>query len=173
MTRRAPSLRWRRARAGGRRYRHTEGPTVIKGFRDFVLRGNVIDLAVAVVIGAAFTGVVNAIAENLINPVVAALGGRNVEGITWQLVEGNEASTIDWGALVTALLNFLIVAAVVYFVFVTPMNRLRVLRAKGEQPPPVAAPEDVLLLREIRDLLRGAEAGAADGRHAAGSAEGA
>jgi large conductance mechanosensitive channel len=126
---------------------------LFKGFRDFILRGNVIELAVAVVIGTAFTAIVLSISDNLISPIIAALGGGEVTGLTTQLREGNDASIIDWAAIITAGINFLIVAAVVYFVFVAPMNRLREMRKRGETEEPAAEAEDVLLLREIRDLL--------------------
>jgi large conductance mechanosensitive channel len=126
---------------------------VIKGFRDFITRGNVLDLAVAVVIGTAFTAVVTSVVENLINPVIAAIGSPDTGGLATPLRDFPEA-TINWGAIVTALINFFIIAAVVYAVFVAPMNRYRKLRARGDEDEPGAPPEDVLLLQEIRDLLR-------------------
>jgi large conductance mechanosensitive channel len=126
---------------------------VLKGFKDFILRGNVIDLAVAVVIGTAFTAIVTSISDNLISPIIAALGGGQVTGLTTQLRAGNEASIIDWAAVITAAINFVIVAAIVYFLLVAPMNRLREQRKRGETEEPEAPSEDVLLLREIRDLL--------------------
>lgn len=128
---------------------------MFKGFRDFITRGNVIDLAVAVVIGTAFTAIVTAIADNLIQPVVAALGGSSERGLETPLRgEQNEAATINWDAIISAAINFLIVAAVVYFIFVVPMNRFREKRAAGIEDEPQSPPEDVLLLQEIRDLLR-------------------
>lgn len=126
---------------------------MIKGFRDFITRGNVLDLAVAVVIGTAFTAVVTSVVENLINPVIAAIGSPDTGGLATPLRDFPEA-TINWGAIVTALINFFIIAAVVYAVFVAPMNRYRKLRARGDEDEPGAPPEDVLLLQEIRDLLR-------------------
>ncbi|WP_432510123.1 large conductance mechanosensitive channel protein MscL [Kineococcus sp. SYSU DK001] len=129
---------------------------LVNGFRDFVLRGNVIDLAVAVVIGAAFSGVVNSVVDGLIHPIIAAIGGApNLEG-TWVLelreVDG-KAVGIQFGTIVGAVLNFLIIAAAVYFLIVTPVNRLLALRRKGEVEAPKSPGEDVLLLTEIRDLL--------------------
>jgi large conductance mechanosensitive channel len=126
---------------------------VIKGFRDFITRGNVLDLAVAVVIGTAFTAVVTSVVENLINPVIAAIGSPDTGGLATPLRDFPEA-TINWDAIVTALINFFIIAAVVYAVFVAPMNRYRKLQARGDEDEPGAQPEDVLLLQEIRDLLR-------------------
>ena len=127
---------------------------MIKGFKDFLMRGNVIDLAVAVVIGAAFTAVVTSFTNNLINPLIAAFGGGNVNGLGFQLVSGNPKTVIDLGAVLTAIINFLIVAAVVYFLVVTPMNLLAERRKRGEEPEPKAPAEDIVLLQEIRDLLR-------------------
>jgi large conductance mechanosensitive channel len=108
---------------------------VIKGFRDFITRGNVLDLAVAVVIGTAFTAVVTSVVENLINPVIAAIGSPDTAGLATPLRDFPEA-TINWDAIVTALINFFIIAAVVYAVFVAPMNRYRKLRARGDEDEP-------------------------------------
>ena len=125
---------------------------MLKGFKDFLMRGNVVDLAVAVVIGAAFGTIVTAFTSNIINPLVALFGGNNVEGFAYQLLASNEKTKMDFGALITAVINFAIVAAVVYFVFVLPMNKIKERRKKGEEPGP-SEPTDVELLKEIRDLL--------------------
>jgi large conductance mechanosensitive channel len=127
---------------------------MIQGFKNFIMRGNVIDLAVAVVIGAAFTLVVTSVTSNIINPLVAAAGGSNVNGLAWQIVGGNRKTVMDFGAVITAVINFLIVAAVVYFLVVVPMNVLAERRKRGEEPEPQAPAEDIVLLQEIRDLLR-------------------
>jgi large conductance mechanosensitive channel len=124
---------------------------VIKGFKDFLMRGNVIDLAVAVVIGAAFTAIVTAFTTNLIHPIIAVFGGNNVEGLAVKLGD-NDKTIVDFGAIITAVINFLIVAAIVYFIFVLPMNKLKERRKRGQEPGP-AEPTDVELLKEIRDLL--------------------
>jgi large conductance mechanosensitive channel len=126
---------------------------VIKGFKEFILRGNVIDLAVAVVIGAAFNEIVQQISGGLIQPVIAALGGSDATGLSTTLVAGNPDSVIHWDTIITALINFLIIAAIVYFLFVLPMNTYRERRdaklgTKADEPS-----EDIALLREIRDLL--------------------
>lgn len=136
---------------------------MIKGFKEFILRGNVIDLAVAVVIGAAFTAVVNSIVENLFNPIISAL--FNAESLNEALpivipTMSGGSSTIHVGAIIGAIINFLIIAAVVYFVFVLPINTLKkradALLAKNkteaENEAPLASTE-VELLAEIRDLL--------------------
>lgn len=121
---------------------------MLKGFRDFILRGNVIDLAVAVVIGAAFSAVVTSIVENLITPAIAALGGAE-EPLDWTI------GFVGVGAILTAILNFLITAAVVYFLVVVPMNRVleRLRRGSPADAPPAPSREEVLLA-EIRDAIR-------------------
>ena len=136
---------------------------MIKGFRDFVLRGNVIDLAVAVVIGAAFSTVVGTVTGNLIQPVINAFGSPQAQGLGFEIREGVPNTFVDVGVVLTALVNFVTVAAVVYFLVVTPMNTLMAMRKRNDVPEPAAPAEDVLLLQEIRDLLRaqGSSGGAA------------
>ena len=125
---------------------------MLKGFREFVLRGNVIDLAVAVVIGAAFTLVINAVVQWLITPLIAAIFGKpNLDDVMTFTING---AVFSIGAVLTALINFALVAAAVYFVLIVPMNKLREMRASGEEGEPEAPGEDILLLQEIRDLLR-------------------
>lgn len=127
---------------------------MLQGFKDFVLRGNIVDLAVAVVIGSAFAAVVDTVVSSLITPILTRLGGTEVQGFGPQLgAQGNEATLIDIGAMINAVIVFVITAAVVYFIFVLPMNRLVKLRARGEEDEPAAPTEDVIVLREIRDLL--------------------
>ena len=105
---------------------------MVKGFRDFILRGNVIDLAVAVVIGAAFGAVITSLVENIINPLIAAIFGKpDISGVGHFVVNGANFSV---GAVLQAILNFLFVAAAVYFVLVMPMNRLAEMRKKGQEP---------------------------------------
>ena len=125
----------------------------VKGFRDFILRGNVIDLAVAVVIGAAFTAIVNAV----INPAIGALFRADsldkALPVTIPTTEGGEA-TMYFGAVIGAVINFLIIAAVVYFVLVLPVNKLRERQAaKKGIAEEEAGPTETQLLAEIRDLL--------------------
>lgn len=126
---------------------------MLKGFKEFIMRGNVIDLAVAVIIGTAFTAIVTAIATNLINPLIAAIGGSNEIGLAVKLNADNDKTVIDFGAVITATINFLIIAAVVYFLIVIPMKKIMERRRRGEEPPP-QEPTDIELLTEIRDLLR-------------------
>lgn len=128
---------------------------MFKGFKEFILRGNVIDLAVAVVIGAAFTAVVTSIVNNLFNPLIGAIAMNDSLNNALTLTIGT--AQLKFGAVLVSVINFLIVAVVVYFVFVYPMNlakqRAERLRKKGVVEPdkPVT---DLDLLTEIRDLLR-------------------
>ncbi|KAA5836932.1 large conductance mechanosensitive channel protein MscL [Saccharopolyspora hirsuta] len=126
---------------------------MFKGFKDFLMRGNVIDLAVAVVVGSAFTALVTSFTSSIIKPIIAATGGGNVTGLSIQLREGNQASIIDFAAVINAVITFLITAAVVYFLFVLPMKTINERRKKGKEETP-EDPTDVELLLEIRDLLR-------------------
>jgi len=126
---------------------------MLKGFKEFIMQGNVIDLAVAVVIGAAFKSIVDAFTENVINPLIASIGGANVNGLAIQLIDGNNATVMDFAKIITAIINFLLVAAVIYFVLVAPMNKLKEAAAKRKG---IEAPAtDNELLVEIRDLLAG------------------
>lgn len=129
----------------------------MKGFRDFIVRGNVIDLAVAVVIGAAFTAIVNQIVNAVINPAIGALFKADsldtALGVPIPTVDGG-TNYIYFGAVLGALINFLIIAAVVYFVLVLPVNTLRERQAaKKGIAEEEAGPTETQLLAEIRDLL--------------------
>ncbi len=126
--------------------------SMISGFRDFIMRGNVIDLAVAVVVGAAFGRVVTSLVENLINPLIAAIGGQpDLSSVATFTINSAQFSI---GAVLNAAINFLIIAAAVYFVLVMPVNRLLEMRQRKEVDEVKATPEDVALLQEIRDLLK-------------------
>jgi large conductance mechanosensitive channel len=131
-----------------------KGITMIKGFKDFLLRGNVVDLAVAFVIGAAFAGVVMTFTQKIIQPIINALGGEDSVGLGFYIRDGDDKTFVDIGALLTSILNFVIVAAAVYFIVVVPMTRLMERRKRGEEPPVEAPAEDIVLLREIRDSLQ-------------------
>jgi large conductance mechanosensitive channel len=126
---------------------------VFKGFKDFLIRGNVLDLAIAVVMGTAFTAVVTAVVSNILNPLIASLGGTNVSGLTWTIIAGNAKSTIDFAAVITAVINFVVIAATLYFVLVLPVKKIQERRRRGQEAGP-AEPTDIELLTEIRDLLR-------------------
>src|SRR5699024_355805 len=130
---------------------------MFKGFRDFILRGNVVELAVAVVIGTAFTGIVTAFSNYIINPLIASVGCADVSGLGFHIFSDNPATFVDFGAVITAAINFLIIAAIVYFVLITPMNKLNeaLARRKGvEEEEETPASLEAELLTEIRDLLR-------------------
>jgi large conductance mechanosensitive channel len=129
---------------------------VLKGFKDFVLRGNVVDLAVAVVIGAAFTAVVNAFAADFLTPLIGLIGGGGKLG--GQLTVAGQS--FKWGAFISQVITFMVTAAVVYFVVVVPMHTIMDRRRRGEEPGPVQ-PTELELLTEIRDLLRAQRSGAA------------
>jgi large conductance mechanosensitive channel len=122
---------------------------MLKGFKDFVLRGNVVDLAVAVVIGAAFTAVVTSFVSSFLTPLIALVSGGGELGGKWE-INGQE---FTWGAFLSTVIGFLLTAAVVYFLVVLPVHRLFARLAAGEEPAPVG-PTQVELLVEIRDLLR-------------------
>ena len=121
---------------------------MIKGFRDFLLRGNVVDLAVAVVVGGAFGEVVKAFATDFIGSILGKLGGKpNFNSVA--------PGGIIIGTTITALIYFVIVAAVVYFVVVVPLNKLSAMRRTPAEEAEAATPAaDIALLTEIRDLLQ-------------------
>jgi len=103
---------------------------VLKGFRDFILRGNVIDLAVAVIIGAAFTSIVNSLVADIINPLIAAIVGKpDFSALTLSAHGG----VIKYGNFLNAAISFALIAAVVYFFIVLPVNTL-LLRLRGPAP---------------------------------------
>jgi large conductance mechanosensitive channel len=120
---------------------------MLKGFREFVLRGNVIDLAVAVVVGAAFAALVKAFSDALILPIVGIFLGGGVDAGTITI----NGQVIDFSMMINAVITFLITLTVIYFIFVVPMNKLRERSGKGNVD---TTPADVKLLTEIRDLLK-------------------
>ena len=126
---------------------------MLKGFKDFILRGNVVDLAVAVVIGAAFATIVTAFTDSIIKPLINAITPPESPGLGAEVIGGKASTYIDVAAVITATLNFVIVAAVVYFAIVLPLNTIKERRQRGIEAGP-AEPTDVELLIEIRDLLR-------------------
>ncbi|GAA4565893.1 large conductance mechanosensitive channel protein MscL [Micromonospora coerulea] len=123
---------------------------MLKGFKDFIMRGNVVDLAVGIVIGAAFTGLVSSFTDSFLKPLIKLLGGgTEVTAGVWMLGE----QKFLWANFFNALITFLLTAAVLYFLVVFPMNKLAERRRRGEEPPPKAPSEEVRLLTEIRDAL--------------------
>lgn len=121
---------------------------VIEEFKKFILKGNVVDLAVGVMIGAAFTGVVKAFTDGIVTPLLGAIGGNpKVSLQIW---------AFDVGLVINAVLQFLINAAIIFFLIVKPTNALlsRIRKKEEAAPPPPPTPE-VVLLTEIRDALQG------------------
>ena len=125
---------------------------MLKGFKDFILRGNVIDLEVAVVIGAAFATIVTAFTDSIIKPLINAITPASSPGLGVTLIAGKDSTYVDFAAVITAAINFVIVAAVIYFAIVLPVNVIQERRRRGEETGPVE-PTEVELLAEIRDLL--------------------
>jgi large conductance mechanosensitive channel len=123
--------------------------SMLKGFKDFLLRGNVVDLAVAVVIGAAFTALVASFTTSFLRPLIGLLAGGGTNGGSFEV----KKQLFTYGAFINALITFVLTAAIVYFVVVLPMKAIAERRKRGEEAGPVA-PTQVELLVEIRDLLR-------------------
>ncbi|MEU8791148.1 large conductance mechanosensitive channel protein MscL [Streptomyces sp. NPDC048643] len=139
-------------------------PGVWEGFKAFLMRGNVIDLAVAVVIGAAFTNIVNSVVKGIINPVVGAIGTKNLDNYSSCLKhpcrgtgDTAEGIRIMWGSVLGATLSFVITAAVVYFLMVMPMAKFLARQAARqrakENTKEVMDVTELEVLKEIRDAL--------------------
>lgn len=132
----------------------------MKGFREFIMRGNVVELAVAVIIGTAFTAIVTALVDGIFNPIIAAVfNADEINKAVWQI----GPVSLGVGSVLGAIINFLLVAAVVYFAIVLPMNKLneaRYVRKHGHKKEDEAVPAtETDLLIEIRDLLAARESG--------------
>ncbi|PAU69025.1 large conductance mechanosensitive channel protein MscL [Bifidobacterium criceti] len=151
---------------------------MLDGFKKFIARGNMVDMAVGVVMGAAVTGIVNALVDSIINPLIAAIFGKPDLSKTWNWTITNwagENSVISFGSLLNALLNFLIIAIAVYFCIVVPINKLRDMSEKamakikkgGDEDvaasQPDLSPEEqtVILLQDIRNSLAAQQQNAA------------
>ena len=141
-------------------------PSVWEGFKAFLTRGNVVDLAVAVVIGAAFTNIVNSVVKGVISPLVGAFGTKNLDQYRWCLKDPctvaadgtvTDGVAILWGTVLNATLTFLITAAVVYFLMVLPMAkylaRVEARRRAKEGTHEVIEVSELEVLKEIRDAL--------------------
>lgn len=123
---------------------------MLSEFKAFLMRGNVVDLAVAVVIGAAFTGIVTAISTGLITPLIGMIIGKDFTQMSFEI----NGSTFNYGLVIDATIRFISVAAVIFFLVVKPMQALAERRARGEVTDDTPAPSDeAVLLTEIRDLL--------------------
>jgi len=122
---------------------------VLKGFKQFILRGNVVELAIAVVLGVAFNAVIQALVKDIITPLIAAIAGKpNFATLHFKL----HGSIFYYGDVINAVISFLAVAAAIYFLVVVPLNAINARRQRGQQAPD-EVPEDIQLLTEIRDLL--------------------
>ncbi|MFF3581710.1 large conductance mechanosensitive channel protein MscL [Streptomyces mirabilis] len=150
-------------------------PGVLEGFKAFLMRGNVIDLAVAVVIGAAFTNIVNSVVKGIINPLVGAIGTKNLDSYSSCLKPpctgtGDTATGIRimWGSVLGATLSFVITAAVVYFLMVLPMSKFLARQAARQKAKEgtqeVIEVSELEVLKEIRDALV-AQRGSGNSRH--------
>jgi large conductance mechanosensitive channel len=150
----------------------------LQGFRDFILRGNVVDLAVGIVIGAAFTGLVTQFTDSFLNPLIKLAGGGSKDKPGAQF--GVHGVVFAYGDFINAILTFVLTAAALYFIVVFPMNKLAERRRRGQEPPPKGPSEEVALLTDIRDLLAAREvsghpavpapsSGAADAAESAGT----
>ncbi|MFE3036022.1 large conductance mechanosensitive channel protein MscL [Streptomyces canus] len=150
-------------------------PSVWEGFKAFLMRGNVVDLAVAVVIGAAFTNIVNSVVKGIINPLVGAIGTKNLDSYSSCLKEpctgtGDSATGVRilWGSVLGATLTFVITAAVVYFLMVLPMSkylaRMEARRKAKEGTHEIIEVTELEVLKEIRDALLAQRGSGHDGR---------
>ncbi|MFH8772096.1 large conductance mechanosensitive channel protein MscL [Streptomyces sp. NPDC017958] len=135
-------------------------PSIWQGFKAFLMRGNVVDLAVAVVIGAAFTNIVNSVVKGLINPLVGAIGTQNLDHYSSCLsssCKGDRGIHLMWGSVLGATLSFVITAAVVYFLMVLPMAkylaRMEARRKAREGTHEIIEVTELEVLKEIRDAL--------------------
>ena len=130
---------------------------MFEDFKKFLLRGNIVDLAVAVVIGGAFALVVTSFTDGVVSPLIGLIAGQNFDTLTITLQDPTATDPgviIYYGQVITALINFVLVALVIFFVIVKPMQVLAERRARGEATEDTPAPSDeALLLTEIRDLL--------------------
>lgn len=125
---------------------------MLRGFKDFIMRGNVVDLAVGVVIGAAFTTVVTSFTDSFLKPLIN-MAGANGAKLGGEIPLPGPGNAITWGAFLSTLISFLMTASVVYFLVVLPMNKLAERRRRDAAPSPAAISEEIELLREIRDAL--------------------
>ena len=126
---------------------------MLKGFKDFIMRGNVVDLAVAVVIGAAFAPIITKIVEGLITPLISRIFGQpNLDSVG--NIDIGAGAVLAFGPVFTAIINFAAVAAAIYFLIVLPMNAMAARKAKNAPAEEPAGPTEVELLAEIRDSLK-------------------
>lgn len=128
---------------------------MLQGFKKFISRGNAIDLAVGMVVGAAFTGVITSIVEKVLDPFIAGLVGKpNFDSVlAFTIGTGENTATVQPGAVLTAVVNFLIVALALYLFVIVPMNAWAERSAAGDEPAEESPSPELSVLAEIRDLL--------------------
>ena len=124
---------------------------MLKGFKDFISRGNVVELAVGVIIGAAFKNIVDALVDGIINPLIAAVIGK--PDFSDAFILTLNGTDVKFGLLITAVINFIVMAFAIYFCIVVPMNALNARRKKAKDDAPKEISDEVKLLTEIRDAL--------------------
>ena len=124
---------------------------MLKGFKEFISRGNVVELAVGVIIGAAFKNIVDALVDGIINPLIAAVIGK--PDFSDAFILTLNGTDVKFGVLITAVINFLLMAFAIYFCIVMPMNALNARRKKTKDDAPKEISDEVKLLTEIRDAL--------------------
>lgn len=127
---------------------------MLKGFKEFIAKGNIVDLAVAVAIGAAFTALVTKFTESIIQPLIDRIGAGQESSYGLLKIDIGGGQTIDLNVLLSAAINFLIVAATIYFLVVVPYNRFR-----GKAAAEADKDKELRLLTEIRDALGGTDSG--------------
>ena len=135
---------------------------LLKEFKEFALKGNVMDMAVGVLIGGAFSAIVTALTTDFINPLIASIGGAEIGGLIrlpWVNYEGLDVETatalsLNYGDFITAIINFIIIA-IILFILIKSMNKLMTLGKKKEEEAeaPAEPSDEVKLLTEIKDLL--------------------
>ena len=124
---------------------------MLKGFKEFISRGNVVELAVGVIIGAAFKNIVDALVDGIINPLIAAVIGK--PDFSDAFILTLNGTDVKFGLLITAVINFILMAFAIYFCIVVPMNALNARRKKAKDDAPKETSDEVKLLTEIRDAL--------------------
>jgi large conductance mechanosensitive channel len=122
----------------------------LEEFKAFALKGNVMDMAIGVIIATAFGNIVTALTECFIQPIIALIGGAEVHGT---IPLGDSGQALDYGTFITAVINFLIIALIL-FLLIQGMNKLMALGKKKEEEKPAEPPKEEVLLTEIRDLLK-------------------
>ncbi len=126
---------------------------MIKEFKEFISKGNVMDMAVGIIIGSAFTAIVNSLVDSILMPIIGAIcGGFSVDQMSWKIGE----ATIGYGAFIQAIIDFLLIAWVL-FMIIKALNKAKAAVVKEEEPAPEEpeeTPADIALLTEIRDLLK-------------------